>query len=201
MPAISHTQPSQVSQEGTVSGSTWRHPLRSQGCYYEWLFSSSSAAKPLFPFRITPPSKAGTARQVGTGGGQAQGPAGLRATNLRVFVSSHHLFLALGVCQEGKGQGWGPNNFSGTGHTLTSSGGQGGAHSVSHEASVSPLPGQHPEPHIWVWGGDSGWQITPLQVTLFTLSDLLLLWRMRTRGLEEVIPKPLAQESGNQQSL
>lgn len=41
--------------------STWLHPLRSQGCCYGWLFSAPSAAKLLFPFRTTPPGRAGTA--------------------------------------------------------------------------------------------------------------------------------------------
>lgn len=65
------------------------------------------------------------------------------------------------VCREGKGQGWRPQVISPrTGHSLASSGREGGAHSVSHEAFLSPLPGRHPGPHIWLWGGDSGWRST-----------------------------------------
>lgn len=122
-----------VSQEDTVS--TWIHPLRARaavraGCYPPQL--------PNLSLNSSQPHLAGQA-QPGTWKPGKASPEASKAESHKP-QSAFQLTASAGL----KGQRQGPQGHaSRTGHSLASSGGQGGARSVSHDASLSPLPGQH----------------------------------------------------------
>lgn len=142
-PAAGHMQPSEVPQEDTVS--TWIHPLRARaavrvGCYPPQL--------PNLSLNSSQPHLAGQAQPNTWEPGKAS-PEASRAESHKP-QSSFQLPASAWPQRAEAGTPW-PS--SRTGHSLASSGGQGGAHSVSHEASLSPLPGQHPGPHTWGGGG------------------------------------------------
>lgn len=143
-------QPSRVSQEGTVSGSTWRQGRGARttvtGCCYPLRLLLAHQAPLSIPH--SPAWQGCPARRVGDGEGAAQRPAGAKSHKPQCLHFSTPPPPSLGVvCREGKGWGWGPQVISSrTGRSLASSGRQGGAHSVSHEVSLSPLPAQHRGP-------------------------------------------------------
>ena len=98
---ISHTQPSRVSQEGTVGGSTGRHPPTEEPGLLLWVVVLLLLTSQTVQLLTTQPGGTGAARQVGAWEGESQRPVGLRTTNHSAFIFPHHLRLALG-CLPGR---------------------------------------------------------------------------------------------------
>lgn len=117
-----------------------------------------------------PPNVPGrwAARRVGAWGRRSPRPVGARShRQASVFIFLPRLTQPWGARQEGE-VGWGPQViFPRRGHSLASSGSEGG-HTVSESCSFTlllPHKTIPPGPHIWAWRGWC-WQISHFQATL-----------------------------------
>lgn len=135
IPPRGHMQPFQVSQEGTVSSSTWRRPPSSQGGLLLWMVVILLLLLThQTPLNSSQPRLAGWLSQTSGSRGERR-PEASRANNHKPqclhFSTPPPPGLGV-VCWEGKGWRWGPQVISSrTGHSLAS---------VSHGTLLSPLP-------------------------------------------------------------
>lgn len=152
-----------------------------------------------FQFLTTPTWRGGHGQTRGSlGKAQPRGPLGPRTTNHSVFMSPPRLRPALAL-SAGKARGTGgdpkasPPGQATPWHPRVGRAG----HTVSHEASLPPLPRWHPGPH-----SRYGMGTVPTDHPLGPPSLLspafgpwgLFLWKMRTHSSQENILKPLARK-------